>query len=442
MDRLIQLLLDTTTLLAGGAIILLVIALTVWHLLRQKHKTTSLTREKLSEQAKADLILNSINDGVMVVSLKGIIQAFNPAAGRITGWQPDETISLDHPLVMKLLDAQGQVVGDDINPLNKVFLTKQPVVDDDLTLVTKNNRRLSVSLSVSPIADASGHINTAAVIFRDITKEKLEQQQRSEFISTASHEMRTPIATIEGYLALAMNPDVSKVDEKTRGLLTKAHEATTHLGQLFQDLLTTSQADDNRLPSHPKVTEMGSLLERIAEDLRFGAEKKGLKMEFVIGVPEIARSDGGGSKNIIRPLYYTEVDPDRIREVIGNLFDNALKYTETGKISIGITGNDKVVQLWISDTGTGIPSEDIPHLFQRFYRVDSSETRAVGGTGLGLYICRKILELYHGRIWVESTVGKGSTFYINLPRISTDQAARAMAQQAVTKPSNRSKVIS
>jgi signal transduction histidine kinase len=121
------------------------------------------------------------------------------------------------------------------------------------------------------------------------------------------------------------------------------------------------------------------------------------------------------------------VDPDRMREVITNLFDNAVKYTPEGKIIIGLTGNDQIVQCYVKDTGPGIPADDLPHLFQKFYRVDNSSTRTIGGTGLGLFICRKIIELYSGRIWAESELSKGSTFYINLPRIATQKAMQMQA---------------
>ncbi len=130
---------------------------------------------------------------------------------------------------------------------------------------------------------------------------------------------------------------------------------------------------------------------------------------------------------MVRPLYYVNVDPDRLREVITNLFDNAVKYTPEGRVTIGLTGNDGVAQCYVRDTGPGIPPDDLPHLFQKFYRVDNSATRTIGGTGLGLFICKKIIELYRGRIWVESEVGKGSTFYINLPRIDTAKAAELQA---------------
>lgn len=157
-------------------------------------------------------------------------------------------------------------------------------------------------------------------------------------------------------------------------------------------------------------------------------------MEFVVGTSTNDTGAVAGGKTV-KPLYYVHVDPDRMREVITNLFDNAVKYTESGKISIGLTGNDQVVQFYIQDTGSGIPADDIPHLFQKFYRVDNSATRTIGGTGLGLFICRKIVELYHGRVWVESEIDKGSTFFINLPRLSTQKAAQLQAEEAAQTPS-------
>jgi signal transduction histidine kinase len=134
-------------------------------------------------------------------------------------------------------------------------------------------------------------------------------------------------------------------------------------------------------------------------------------------------------QHLVKPLYYVHIDPDRMREVITNLFDNACKYTDAGKVSIGLTGDSEIVQLYIRDTGAGIPADDIPHLFQKFYRVDNSATRTIGGTGLGLFISRKIVELYQGRIWVESEVGNGSTFFINLPRISSQHAIELQASE-------------
>jgi two-component system, OmpR family, sensor histidine kinase VicK len=232
-------------------------------------------------------------------------------------------------------------------------------------------------------------------------------------------------------LSLALNEKVAKIDSKARDYLEKAHQSTKHLGALFQDLLTAAKSEDGRLTNHPTAIEMGQFLEEIVNDVRFSAEKKAMLVDFIIGADSSGLSTNGTAGiRVVRPFYYVHADPERLREVIINLFDNAVKYSDQGKITIGLTGDQKVAQFRISDTGQGISPEDIPHLFQKFYRVDSTDTRTIGGTGLGLFICRKIVELYNGRIWVESTLGQGSTFFINLPRISTAQANALLSNQS------------
>lgn len=340
-----------------------------------------------------------------------------------------------------ILKIAGEAVPPAQDPVPRLFATKETIRDSTANLLTKSGKIIAISLVVSPILDEHQRVTGAVGVLRDVSEERKEEQQRAEFISTASHEMRTPVAAIEGYLALALNDKVSTVDTRARNYLEKAHASTQHLGKLFQDLLTSAKAEDGRLTSHPDVIEIGAFLEQLTNDLRFAAEKKGLAVDFVFGTSRtIDASKGGGpGDKVIKPLYYTFADPDRMREVITNLFDNAVKYTDTGKISLGLTGNDQVVQFFVRDTGFGIPAEDIPHMFQKFYRVDNSATRTIGGTGLGLFICRKIVELYGGRIWVESELGKGSTFYINLPRLSAakaDELKVKVGNEQVLQPIN------
>lgn len=273
--------------------------------------------------------------------------------------------------------------------------------------------------------NAGGSAHGVVGVFRDITTEKQEEARRSEFVSTASHEMRTPIAAIEGYLSLALNPKVAQIDPHAKSYLEKAHTATQHLGELFADLLTSSKAEDGRIASYPTAVEVGEVVTQAAEAGRFNAQKKKLDLKYQLS----SGKEVSGGK-VIRPLFYAFVDPNRLREVLQNLIDNAIKYTPEGSITIALTGDDNVIQIQVKDTGAGIPEEDLPHLFQKFYRVDSSMTRTIGGTGLGLYISRKIVEMYNGHIWVESQLGKGSTFFINLPRLSAEQALDRQRNQA------------
>jgi PAS domain S-box-containing protein len=387
-----------------------------------------------SNQSQSAILVQSIADGVIVTSTEGKITLMNRAAANLTGWTVEEANGLDIKLVFKVTKEKGEVIADAEFPFTAV-LQHKAFFNQTLQLEARNGQKRIISLVISPVVTASGEVYGTVAVLRDVSEAKAAETQRAEFISTASHEMRTPVAAIEGYLALSMNEKVSTIDSRARGYLDKAYASTRHLGQLFQDLLTSAKAEDGRLSSHPSVVEMGAFLEQLIEDLKFGAQKKSLAVEFAVGSSDSidARPEAAGGR-MVKPLYYAYADPERMREVITNLFDNAVKYTDQGKISVGLTGNEQVVQFFIRDTGAGIPADDVPHLFQKFYRVDNSATRTIGGTGLGLFIARKIIELYNGRIWVESEVGKGSTFFINLPRLSSQQADSMGAATATPIP--------
>jgi len=398
-----------------------------------KNKTNQSGGDKLSvslrdEKMKSTILLNSIDDAIILIDSSNTIQSFNPAAAELTGWSIEEARGIDFRSVLKLTDEKSKPLPDMQHPFYAVFQEKKTIHDNISTLVKKDNQPVSVDISVSPLIGTEGFVSGAVGVIRNVDEQRKQEKQRADFISTASHEMRTPVAAIEGYLALALNEKVSKIDEKARSYLEKAHSSTEHLGKLFQDLLTSAKAEDGRLTSHPAAVNVTDFTNQLVEDLRFSAEKKGLLLELQTGTHPLA------SQKTIAPVYYTKVDPDRLREVITNLFDNAVKYTEAGKITIGVTGNTEVVQFSIADTGNGIPKADVPHMFQKFYRVDNSATRTIGGTGLGLFICRKIVELYGGKIWVESEEGKGSTFYINLPRLDTNQAMQMQVSGPTIEP--------
>ncbi len=402
-------------------------------------KKTRLPANLQDENQRFKVIIDNIEDGVILIDDQQVIQLINPGGAGLCGWPVEEAIGVDVIPVLKLVNDKGVELDESDNPLQKVFTSEQSVKGDNVFLMTRDKRQLPIRLNVSPLLDHNKQVTAAVAVFSDVSQEKAAEQQRADFISTASHEMRTPVAAIEGYLALALNDKVSTIDTRARGYIEKAHSSTQHLGQLFQDLLTSAKAEDGRLTSHPIVVEIGEFLEQLTTDLRLVAEKKGLLMEFAAGNTSSVDATKEGGGRVVRPLYYVQVDPDRVREVITNLFDNAVKYTEEGKITVGLTGNDQVVQCFVRDTGPGIPAADLPHLFQKFYRVDNSATRTIGGTGLGLFICRKIIELYNGRIWAESEVGKGSSFYINLPRLSAAKAKELQAvgsSQTVVKPVN------
>jgi len=431
---------NQTLLVVGGTAIIAPLSFLFWRkrfINPAEVQLSQLSGKLRSNQEQSAILIQSIADGVIVTDTAGKINLMNRTAANMTGWTIDEAAGVDVKSVLKVASEKGEPISEDQYPFTAVLVHKA-FINQVLQLTSRKGRKQVVSLVISPVVTENGEVFGAVAVMRDISEQRAAEQQRAEFISTASHEMRTPVAAIEGYLSLSLNDKVSTIDSRARSYLDKAHASTEHLGKLFQDLLTSAKAEDGRLSSHPQVVEMGSFLEQLIEDLRFTAQKKNLIAEFVVGTTgdtiDATKSEEHETVKVIKPLYYAYADPERLREVITNLFDNAIKYTDQGKITVGLTGNADVVQAYIKDTGAGIPAEDIPHLFQKFYRVDNSATRVIGGTGLGLFISRKIVELYNGRIWVESDLGKGSTFYINLPRLTSQKANALLAQETATSP--------
>lgn len=420
---------DTLTL--AGLYLLGVATYYIWkpkYLGKDSLRVKQLSNILNNRQEQSDILLQSISDGVIATNADGKIGMINEPAAILVGWDANEATGLDVRSVVQLQDDKGKSLPDSLYPFSQVMSTKTPQTNTYTVLQRATNTARVVSFVTTPVmVPKTKELAGCVTIMRDVSNQKQEEERRADFISTASHEMRTPVAAIEGYLALALNEKISNIDSKAREYLEKAQSSTRHLGQLFQDLLTSAKAEDGRLTSHPTILELSEFIESLSDDLRFAAQKKNLGMEYIIG--KATSANATIHEGNVHPLYYAHVDPDRLREVITNIFDNAVKYTETGKVSIGLTGDQEVVQIRITDTGPGIPAEDVPHLFQKFYRVDNSATRTIGGTGLGLFISRKIIELYHGQIWVESDLGHGSTFFINLPRLDVATAEKMQAAE-------------
>lgn len=381
---------------------------------------------QLSEVAqKSEVVINAIGDGVIAVDGKGIIQLINPAAQEILGWGKQDALMLSYKSILKLTNENNQELDPLQDPIQQVLNTNQQTRSNKLIAITNSGKKLGVSLVASPIGEMG---SGAIAVFRDVTKERAEEREQAEFISTASHEMRTPVASIEGYLGLALNQNTATIDQRARDFILKAHEAAQHLGRLFQDLLDVSKSEDGRMQNTPKVVDIVPFTETIVQGLSQKATEKGLTLKFVPG--------DSHSQRKIMPVYFVNLDNDHIREVLDNLIENGIKYTPEGEVRVDINGTDDTVIISVTDTGLGIPAEDIPHLFQKFYRVNNMDRQSIGGTGLGLYLCRRLVEAMQGRLWVESVFGKGSTFFVELPRIDSQEAERLkqiQAQQAPTE---------
>lgn len=403
----------------------LIFSLVLWVRRQKTDDNTSNLENRLSAvESKSDVVINAIDDGVLAISKDGNIELINPSAQQIIGWDQGDALGLNWKSVLKLVTSDGKDVEDLENPIAQSLSKNQPTHNDKLFLLTSSEKRILVSIVSSPVGtEGEGVI----VVFRDITKEKAEEREQAEFISTASHEMRTPVASIEGYLGLALNPATAHIDEKARDFITKAHESAQHLGRLFQDLLDISKVEDGRMKNNPKIINVNGFLKDIFDGLATKANEKQLNYIFM---PDII--DEGKEKSL-QPIFYANIDPDHFREVVSNLIENAIKYTPSGEVVVNVTGDDKQISISVKDSGIGIPAEDIPHLFQKFYRVDNSDTREIGGTGLGLYLSRRLAEAMSGNLRVESKYKEGSTFYLEIPRMNSSEAKQRLESAEAEK---------
>lgn len=385
----------------------------------------------------ANLVLNSIDEGVMIVHSSGIVVLVNPAAMRLLGTSdPNMVENLQLASILNLENSEGTKIEDDVNPVLRAVMNGENFETRDLILVSVQEQRRPVAISV--VCTTTGQ-NERIITLRDIARELEEEGEQADFISTASHEMRTPVASIEGYLGLALNPKTATIDERARKYLEEAHASSKHLGRLFKDLLDVTKLDDKKIRVQLTPVEMVSTVRSIANGQVPMMSEKGIHYTFGANA---ARSDN--TSRVVNQEVYASVDIDFLREAVNNLVENAIKYTASGGgIWVNVRGDDDRVLINVTDTGIGISPDDLKHVFQKFYRADNSQTRTVGGTGLGLYLVKQRVEAMGGKVWAESSFGEGSTFYLSFPRITAEEYQRrkqiasnieAMSQNTQTLP--------
>lgn len=401
------------------------VIITIMGLFRKKQKPINPYAGMADSAALAQRALDFITEGVLLVDEGGMIQFANPAAAMMTGYNsPVMLTGLDYSLILRLENADGAPVEISKTDIYTALKTNQPLTSREYLLVSAQaEHRIAIAISVIP---TGGTHDFKIITFRDITKELQEENEQAEFISTASHEMRTPVASIEGYLGLALNPQTATIDARAKQYLEAAHSASQHLGRLFKDLLDVTKLDDKRLKAHLVPVDAVEIVQKLAATHEKEFMAKNLHYTFGANEPV-----GSFDKKHIEPKVYMAVDLDFLREILDNLIGNAIKYTPAGgQIWVNVRGDGDKVLINVTDTGIGISAEDAAHVFQKFYRVDNSQTRQIGGTGLGLYLVKQRVEALHGRVWVESAFGQGSTFFVSLPRLSSSEYEKMLIAQA------------
>ncbi len=352
----------------------------------------------VKEQGRLAAIFHYSTEGILTVDNALRIIDFNPAMERLTGWREGEVLGRFYFEVLRPKDRQGNELGLEDSPILQAF-AGQTIVNREMGIATRDGQRVDVSVTASCVRSTRGEPMNGILNMRDITRERQQEEQRSTFISVISHELQTPIAIIKGYASTLARTDTTFEPTSLRIRLQAIEEEADRLNKLVANLLYASRIQAGGILMEIVPLDLPPLIAGVTRRL----QAKSLNVEVTLDVPE--------------HLPTVMADRDRIEEVLQNLLDNAVKYSPRQRaltITCRATGDEVVVS--ISDAGMGISLRDQEHIFDRFQRVGDKNSQSLPGAGLGLYICRAIVETHGGHIWVESTLRQGSTFSFSLPR--------------------------
>lgn len=346
----------------------------------------------VSEKNKFNEILSSVIDGIIALDFNKNVIFLNKASEELIDYTQAEIYG-------KPLDQIVHLYADQDEILPKTYC--QESFNQSAKLIGKNGKQTKVNLMTAAIGGTVQTNLHCILILHDLSKEEELEQMKLDFVSMASHELKTPLTTIMGYLSVFLDENRTKVPKESMLLLDKAFIAAKQLQTLIQNLLNVNKIEKDQLSVSIEPTDYLSILSKSVEDLRSQATQKNIILTLVPPA---------------QPLPQVLADPIRLGEVITNLVSNALNYTNAGgKVEIYTKISPTEIETIVSDSGVGIPEEAIPHLFNKFFRVSNILQKANKGTGLGLYISKSIIEKFRGKIWVQSQVGKGSQFSFTLP---------------------------
>jgi signal transduction histidine kinase len=368
-------------------------------------RNAQLYQQVVAEKQQLDAIIEHGADGVMILDPEMHIVVFNRALGRMTGWPAERAIGRPCYEVLALENASGQdLCGTEaalpspvLGPQVQAFNGDEPrVVEGEI--IRPGGSRVAVSVTYSPLYDEEGRLSNIIVNVVDITRFREAEEMKSTFISVISHELKTPVSLIKGYAGTLAREDASWDMATLREGLQIIGEESDRLNALINNLLDASRIQAGGFKLECGDVSVARLAARAIADSRLQAVKHHFVTDFPGDLPVVFG------------------DEERLRQVFDNLLSNAIKYApDGGEIRVGGWSTGDVVTVYVADQGIGIPQEEQAKLFQRFYRVDTGLRRKTQGAGLGLYLCRTIIEAHGGRIWLRSEPGKGTTVFFALP---------------------------
>jgi PAS domain S-box-containing protein len=352
------------------------------------------------------LILESAGDGIYGIDLEGRLTFINAAAARALGYTPDQLTGRDVHEVIHHSHTDGTAYSKLTNPILRALRRREQIRMRGEVFWRQDGTAIPVEYSANPLIE-EGRISGMVVAFQDISERRRLEKMKDEFISTVSHELRTPLTSLRASLGLVSSGSLETRPEKQQHMVEIAISNCERLIRLVNDILDFDSVEKGKLPLHRRPVEAVDLLQRAANAARDAARQAGI----VVRVE--ARS---------APVF---ADEERVLQVLNELVTNAIKFSGTGTVirltaqpAGRNTSGTSDVCFAVEDQGKGIEQEKLERIFERFLQGDASDSRAMGGTGLGLALCRSIVEQHSGRIWAESKLGMGSRFLFTLPAAS------------------------
>jgi PAS domain S-box-containing protein len=359
-------------------------------------RNAQLYQQVSAEKQQLDAIIEHRADGVMIVDPELRILVFNRALSQMTGWPAEQAVGKPCYQVLALEGVAGRDLCS-AAPGTVAFEDGAPWVAAG-ELCRPGGSRITVRVTYSPLYDEDGRLSHVLANVVDITRFREAEEMKSTFISVVSHELKTPVSLIKGYANTLAREDANWDRAIVREGLQVISEESDRLNHLINNLLDASRIQAGGFRVERADVSIPRLAGKVVENFRLQTTDHQFVLDFAQDFPIISG------------------DEERLRQVFDNLVSNAIKYApEGGEVRIGGWSDGKQVTVYVADQGIGIPEEDQDHLFQRFYRVDSSLRRKTQGAGLGLYLCRSIIEAHGGRIWLRSEPGKGTTVFFTLP---------------------------
>ena len=347
------------------------------------------TRRKIEEERdKTKLIITNFTDGLLVFNEKRELSSINPQAENFFKIKSKEVIEkpvselANIPNLLPLVDILGREI--------KGIFRKE----------MKIREGLNIEVSSIPIIQEEEQIGTL-IVLHDITREKMIERMKTEFVSLAAHQLRTPISAIKWTLRMLLDGDLGKITEEQKDFIEKTYLSNERMINLINDLLDVTRIEEGRYLYKPVFTSIEPIVQFVINSSEKEIEGKKIKFEF---------------KKPKRKLPKAKIDVEKIKLVIQNLLENAIRYTKLGgEMIISLKYTKEEIEFSIKDTGVGIPKDQQARVFTKFFRAANVIRMETEGSGLGLFIAKNIIEAHGGRIWFESEEGKGATFFFTLP---------------------------